>query len=264
MSSVHFIIESRMTNSDAHTAMKSIVAQQRAAVVKAWKLTMQSHRYYGEQEEFVNGVIKEYRATLVPSIIKLHSLGYPIISFYIDHLIYIHVRNEPRYKSVLHTLRRHLHHYQGRTKLCSQKLLQERSIPELCGIVHIRNIHDPVTVQYVHQKRNIRVPHMFYIHIQFLEVLLVGGVSEHACNSYQSIIIWCRTVYPFTTMFSEQQRLTFCGSHPPFTTIMPGNLVTIEAISAVTNRLASIKVKFTAVDMLVSLIMLDTMQITVA
>ena len=247
-----FHLESGLPNSDAHRAMKSIVAQQRAALVKAGKLTFLIRGSRREKEEYIEDVIKEYRATLVPSITKLHSLGYPIISFYTDHIIFIHVRNEHRFMSVLHTLRTSLHHYQGLTKSCSQKHLQKHGKQQLCGIVHIYNKHDSEFLASM--KSSIRVPHMFYIQIDFLEVLLVGGVTEFACKVFQSFKIWCHTVYPFTRMFSKGEipDLTFCGSHPPFTTIMPGNVVTIETNSLVVNRYASLKLKYTAVDMLVS------------
>ena len=260
MPNVHFILESRMSKSDAHTALKSLVEQQRAAHLKAWKRTFESDLSYREQEEYVQDVIKEYRATLEPLIIKLHSLGYPIIRFYIEHLIFIHVRNEHRYMSVLHTLRTYLHHYQGRTKLCSQKHLQDLNKPKLCGIVHIQNIQDPVSRISIFIKKRIRVPHMFYIHIQFLEILLVGGVTENACKDYQSFKIWCITVYPFAAPIPEQPLFTFCGSHPPFTTIIPGNFALVETRSVVVNRLASIKFKYSAADMLVSDIMLNVIQ----
>ena len=265
MSNVYFIIDPRLPNSDAHTAMKSIVAQQRAALMKAGKLMFRIVGSQREQKKHIKDVFKEYRATLVPSITKLHSLRYSIISFYIDHLIFIQFKNKHRYMSVLHTLIADLHHFQSLTKSCLQKHLQERRQQQICGIVHIHNQADSQTL--VSMTKIIRVSHMFYIRIQFLEILLVGGVTEHACKAYHSFKIWCHTVYPFArsnNFISLCQKLTFCGSHPPFTTIMPGNSVTMETNSVIINRYSSLKLKFTAVDMLVREINLDDLQSTVA
>ena len=185
MSNVIFILEPRMPNNDAYTAIKSIIAQQREALLIAIS---------NVRGNPVKEVIKEYRATLVPLIHELHSLGYPIVRFYIDHSLITFV-NEHRYHiSVLHTLYKYLHRSRGLLNSCSIRQLQHQvETLRPCGTVHIHNNYNPTSPSTI----RIHLPHMFYTQLHFLEVILVGGLPALACRYFQSFYFWHKTVYSF-------------------------------------------------------------------
>ena len=99
----------------------------------------------------------------------------------------------------------------------------------------------------------IKVPHMFYIQLQFLEIVLVGGLRQRECALYQNVKVWYSTVFPFSPFqHNRVLEFLFCGSHPPFTTILPGNAVYLEGIFNINNSYASCKLNYSAIDQRVS------------
>ena len=208
-------------------------------------------------------VIHMYRVAIVPSLVALHSVGYPIISFYIDHILFTNIDfHTHRYVSLLDSLR----HTLNISRIFVQSCLYNRLRPERdyvknmpCGTGYIYNIKgDEYSVV---TQVTIAVPHLFYIQIKFLEVIAVGGLSEDECLNFQSFKIWYATDYPFGPFVSRGNDsnpfFKFCGSHEPFTTVIPGNIVWIESTWKLQNKDTSLKLGFSAVDMLVSQVLDD-------
>ena len=108
-------------------------------------------------------------------------------------------------------------------------------------------------VQRIRLVYRIHVPHMFYIQLQFLEIVLVGGLTQTECLHYQNFKVWFSTHFPFSQKSHNRDiAFVFCGTHTPFTAIVPGNVATLIGFQNIQNRHASCKVKYTAADVLVS------------
>ena len=145
-------------------------------------------------------------------------------------------------------------------RTCSKNRISQQKADNksLCGNVHLHNfdrMHSTKSLLYVY---NIKVPHMFYIQLQFLEIVLVGGLRQRECALYQNVKVLYYTIFPFSS--SQHNRVLaffFCGSHPPFTTILPGNAVYLEGIFNINNSFASCELKYSAVDQLVSVFFLS-------
>ena len=203
-------------------------------------------------------VIHKYRVAIVPSLIALHSVGYPIISFYIDHILFTNIDvHTHRYVSLLDSLR----HTLNISRIFVQSCLYNRLSHDH---VYVKNM--PCGTGYIHKNKGeeysvvtqvtIAVPHLFYVQIKFLEVIAVGGLSEDECLNFQSFKVWYATAYPFSLFVSRGNDsnpfFRFCGSHEPFNTVIPGNIVWIGSTWKLMNKDTSLKLAFSAVDMLVS------------
>ena len=202
--------------------------------------------------------INKYRVAIVPTIVALQSVGYPIISFYIDHILFTNIDiYTHRYVSLLDSLRHNL----NISRIFLQSCLYNRVRPDY---VHVKNM--PCGTGYIYNKIGeeysifarvaISVPHLFYTQIRFLEVIVVGGLSEDECLNFQSFKIFYATAYPFGLIVLRGNYsnpfFRFCGSHDPFTTVIPGNIVRIEGNWKLQNKKTSLKLAYSAVDMLVS------------
>ena len=233
------------------SARSDILSQQKTALLKAYTEVEQGYEN--------SDVINTYRRTLVPSITALHSIGYPIISFYIDHIIYTHIRRHRYETSVLETFTTYLSTSRVLADSCLQKHVQHRK-QELCGVIHVHNKYDEDIRSY--DWYDIHIPHFFYTQLHILEVILVGWIGPYACLHFQSFEFFYDTLYPFypNVVFEPGEVfLRFCGSRPPFVTILPGNRVQIRNNIKITNYYASLKLKYTAVDMLVSITKVEVM-----
>ena len=94
---------------------------------------------------------------------------------------------------------------------------------------------------------------MFYIQIQFLEIILIGELLPEKCFDFQSITMWRNTIFPFGYSYKNYiWELRFCGTHHPFTTIFPGNFVQIMGNLQIDNSYASIELRYSMIDMMVS------------
>ena len=207
---------------------------------------------YRAREERVpmHVIVAQYQESIRLSIVNLHVLGYPIISFYIDDIV-AKMISKTQFTSIegnifsLYSLIVKLPiacvHYQDLSKANNS----------LCGALHIHNLNSlgsSYTVGY--HSYTIHMPHFFYIRVQFLEIVLFGGLTELACSRYQSFKLWYSTKYPFTTDIYASLNLLhlFCGTHAPFSTIVPSNHIIFEAILRILNTYSSCKIKYTATD----------------
>ena len=227
--------------------MFSILLRQNASLSKAFNET-----HHGRS---MDSIVSQYRKTLKQSIVDLHSLGYPIIRFYVDHHLVHNISNH-QHISLAHTV--HTMRMIG-SKMAQTCLLhgtQQKAMKKsLCGMVHLHNLHNLKSTESVQYKHRIQVPHMFYIQVQFLEIILVGGSKISDCILNQFLQVEHVTIFPFSP---KVQTLTttfvFCGSHPPFTTIVPANALYLTAYFNIENTYASCKLRYSAIDKLVSII----------
>ena len=210
-------------------------------------------------------VMYKYRGDIVPTLVALHSVGYPIISFYIDHILFTNIDvHTHRYVSLPDSLRHTLNISQVFVQSCSYDPLSMdhayvKNMP--CGTGYTYNkIGDEYSVK---TRVAISVPHLFYIQLKFLEVIAVGGLSEDECLNFQSFKLWYTTSYPFIPYVprgrgnSSKPFFRFCGSHEPFITVIPGNFVWIQSNWKLVNKETSLKLVYSAVDMLVSKVIDD-------
>ena len=203
-------------------------------------------------------VIDKYRVDIVLTLVVLQSVGYPIISFYIDHILFTNIDvHTHRYVSLLDSLR----HTLNISRIFLQSCLYNRLSPDY---VHVKNM--PCGTGYIYNKIGkeysvttrvaISVPHLFYTQLQFLEVIAIGGLSEDECLNFQSFKVWYATAYPFGLIVLQgndsKPFFRFCGSHEPFTTVILGNIVWIQSNWKLQNKKTYLKLAYSAVDMLVS------------
>ena len=248
------ILESWMFNRGCPSMVMSIVTWQRSALSEIlMRQKTALLKAYAEIDQNIPNVdvINTYRRTLVPSVAALHSIGHPIISFYIDHIIYTHIKRHGYVTSVLETFTTYLYTCRVLADSCLLKHVQHDK-QQLCGFIHVHNIANTATLSY--SWYDIQIPHIFYTQLHFLEMILVGGITPMACPYFQSFEIYYDTNYPFHFSHEFTPRaasLTLCGSHPPFVTILPGNRVHIRNNIKILIY-TSLKLMYTAVDMLVS------------
>ena len=234
-----------------HEESDAIALEQNAALSDAFR----KH----EQGVTLDQIVLQYQKSLRQSLVDLHSLGYPVISFYIDHPLSSKISNH-RHTSLVDTMQILAYITSQLTRSCLQYsniTSEERSGKSVCGSVHMHNLPNMYSMQSVDHRYTIiiMVPHMFYIQVQFLEIILVGGFTRAECVGFQSFTIWRNTIFPFTP-FSYKRNTwehIFCGTHHPFTTIFPGNLVMIDGNLQINNEYASIKLRYSVIDILVSI-----------
>ena len=151
-----------------------------------------------EQGDTLDDIISQYHTSLRQFFVVLHSLGYPVISFYIDHPLSTKVSNHP-HTSLMGTM----HSLTFISRRLKQSCLQNRSSnnASICGSAHMHNLRNLHSMQSVEHRYTliIKVPHMFYVNAQFLEIILVGGFMPNECLGFQSFTVWRNTIFPFTT-----------------------------------------------------------------
>ena len=230
----------------SHEDVFSIVLRQESLLSKAFNET--HHR------RSIDVIVSQYRKTLKQSIIDLHSLSYPIISFYVDHHIAHNIFHHQHItlEDTMHTMMIIASEF---AQTCLRYVTPKNPVKtSLCGMIHIHNLHNMHSTNSLTIIQTIKVPHMFYIQLQFLEIVLVGGWERSECLSYQALRIFRYMSFPFV---STSKNLTleylFCGSHPSFTSIVPMNGVHLVAYFSIINRYASCKLRYSAIDILVSI-----------
>ena len=240
----------RISTFRLHEESDAIALEQNAALSDAFKKQ--------EQGFTLDQIVLQYQKSLRKSIVDLHSLGYPVISFYIDHPLSSKISNQ-EHTSLVDTM----HSLAFISSRLKQSCLQYKNITSaqpsgksVCGSVHMHNLPNMYSMQSVEHAYTIiiMVPHMFYIQVQFLEIILIGGFMPDECVGFQSFTIWRNTILPFTP-YSYKKLIwehVFCGTHHPFTTIFPGNLVMIAGNLQIDNNYASIKLRYSVIDILVS------------
>ena len=223
----------------------SIVLRQNSSLYKAFNETQQVNRS-------LDSIVSEYRKTLRQFIVDLHLLGYPIISFYVDHHL-VHNIAYQHHITLANTLQTMMVISSEFAHTCYVADQNPVKI-SLCGMIHAYNLpsmHSKLPMPYVHE---IRIPHMFYVQLQFLEIILVGGWRLSECNSYQVIKVWHFMIFPFSSIPQKKNlAFIFCGSHPPFTAVVPANCIHLEAFFNIQNTVASCKLRYSAIDKLVSI-----------
>ena len=194
-------------------------------------------------------IVSQYQKTLKQSIIDLHTLRYPIISFYVDHHIAHNIFHH-QHISLENTIHTMMIIASELAHTCLRDVTQQNPMKKsLCGMVHLHNVQSKESTSSLPYTHRIQVPHMFYIELQFLEIILVGGWRLSECVYYQVLKVYQYTSLPFLL---NPQNMTlafiFCGSHPPFTAIVPANVVHLEGYFNIKNRYASCKVRYSTID----------------
>ena len=212
---------------------------------------------YRAMEESVpmDSIVAQYKASIRQSIVDLHALGYPIISFYIDDVLAKMV-SKTQFTSMEGNI---FSLFFLITKLpiaCVRYHDLNKTHNSLCGAVHMHNLNilrSSTTVRS--QSYIIHVPHFIYIRVQFLEIVLFGGLTIPACRRYQSFRLWHVTKYPFSTESTMHLLHLFCGIHAPFSTIVPSNMIILEGVLRMRNTYSSLKIKYTAADIKVGMLL---------
>ena len=223
----------------------SILQRQKASLSKAFNDT-----HHGRS---MAAIVLQYQKTLKQSIVDLHSLGYPIISFYVDHHLVHNISNLQHVSlaNTFHTMKIIASEF---AQTCLVYVSQRKMVKTLCGMVHLHNLHNMQLTNSVRYKQTIQVPHMFYIQVQFLEIILVGGSRITDCVLNQFSQVEHVTIFPFSANVQNWTvNFVFCGSHPPFTTIVSANALLLEAYFNIENTYASCKLRYSAIDILVSI-----------
>ena len=194
--------------------------------------------------------ISRYYNTLKQSVIDLHSLGYPILSFYLDHHLSSRLSDQ-QHSTLVNTIYKLMYTTGRLAHSCSQDTTHGRR-KSLCGPVHLHNLQSIHSEKFTVHHYIMQVPHMFYIQIQFFEVILLGGLRPYECERYQFI----KVTYFFVLPFSFKQGhflpgILICGTRPPFAVVVPRNGAQIESRLNV-NEYASFKLRYSAMDIQVS------------
>ena len=195
-----------------------------------------------------NRIIDQYKYRLKQSVIDLHSLGYPILSFYIDDHLSLILSNH-QHNTLVSTIYKLLY-TTGRFAHSCSTIKRTRS---LCGYVHLHNLQSIHSAKFTKHYYTMLVPHMFYIHLQFLEIILLGGLRPYECEHYQYLKLTSYFTVPFSLeALNMTAGLLFCGTRPPFATIVANNAAYLVGLFNV-NSYASFKMKYSAMDLQVSM-----------
>ena len=238
-----YIVGISFSTSYSRKDLDSIVIRQKSSLSKAYNKA--------KVRGSLHSAILQYRKTLRQSIVDLHSLGYPVLSFYVDNHL-SHRISSHNHMSLVDTVYKLLYISKNFAQSC---LIYGTNIENtyLCGIVHLHKLYNKHMVQAIRHVYVIHVPHMFYIQLQFLEIVLVGGLTQTECMLYQNFKVKFGTHFPFSRKVHNRDiAFVLCGTHPPFTTIVPGNVAVLMGFYNIQNRHASCKVKYSAADVLVS------------
>ena len=215
---------------------------------------------YRAREENVlpmHSIVAQYKASIRQSIVDLHAFGYPIISFYIDEILAKMV-SKTQFTSLEGNIFSLCVLIVKLSIACVQYHDISKANNSLCGALHMHNfsIIASSTTEGYHSYL-IHVPHLLYIHVQFLEIVLFGGLTKRACYRYQSFQLWHVTNYPFSTDINANMQLLylFCGIHAPFSTIVPSNHIILDGVLRIRNTYSSCKMKYTVTDIKVSMLL---------
>ena len=193
---------------------------------------------------------KRYKNTVRQSVIALHTLGYPILSFYIDHHLFSRLSDQ-KHITLVNTIYKLMDTIGRSAHSCSQDTAQGHKV-SLCGSVHLHNLQSIQYQKFTKIYYIMRVPHMFYIQLQFLEITFLGGLREHECKRYQHLKMKYYYTLPFSSkIFNVVLGFLICGTHQPFATVVPHNAAFLKGVFNV-NKYASFKLKHSAMDIQVS------------
>ena len=194
--------------------------------------------------------VAQYKNSLRQSVLDLHSLGYPLLSFYIDHHLSDILSNQHHILLVNSIYK--LFYTSGRFALsCSQGTTQKRK-GSLCGYVHLYKLQSIHSAKFTKLTYRMQVPHMFYIELRMLEIILLGGLNLYECERYQYLKLLHYLAVPFSVNgFNLTPGFIICGTRQPFTTVIPNNAALVEGIVNV-NAYASFKLRYSAMDLQVS------------
>ena len=191
-----------------------------------------------------------YKNTLRQSVVDLHSLGYPILSFYVDHHLSSTLSNH-QHNTLVSTIHK-LQYTTGRfAHSCTLDTVHQQNV-SLCGYVHLHNLQNINTDKFTKHLYTMQVPHMFYIHLHMLEIILLGGLSPLECRVYQYLTMWYWLTLPFSlNKFSIATGFLICGTRQPFATVVPSNTASVQSRVNV-KAYASFKLRYSAMDLKVS------------
>ena len=198
----------------------------------------------------MNITANRYKNILRQSVIDLHSLGYPILSFYIDHHLSSRLSDQ-QHNTFVNTIYKLMYTTGRLAHSCLLDTAQGRRV-SLCGSVHLHNLQSIHSEKFTKIYYTMQVPHMFYIHLQFLEIILLGGLRQYECERYQYLKLKYFLTVPFSLKgFDATRGFIICGIHQPFTTIAPCNAAFLQGVFNV-NQYASFKLRYSAMDIQVS------------
>ena len=121
-----------------------------------------------------------------------------------------------------------------------------------CGFINVQ--HGLSSARYNHFKYYIQVRMLLYIWTEFLEINLVGGLRTSEYYTYLQLLIKAAKLMPSSKAgHSEKLLFTFYGSHPPFTTVITGNLAIVEGYFGIANYYSSLKLRYSVMDIPVSM-----------
>ena len=210
-----------------------------------------------KEREPMHSIAAQYKASIRQSIVDLHALGYPIISLYLDDVL-AKIISKTQFTSMEGNIFSLFFLIAKLPISCVQYHDLSKANNSLCGALHMHNLNilSASTIVRSHSYI-IHVPHFFYIRVQFLEIVLFGGLTQPACHRYQSVRLWHVTKYPFSTDTKANVNLLhlFCGIHTPFSTIVPGNHIILEGVLRMRNTYSSLKIKYTVADIKVGMLL---------
>ena len=224
--------------------LDSIVLHQKSSLFEAYNKA--------KNKGSIDSAILQYTNTLKQTVLDLHSLGYPVLSFYVDHHL-SHKINSQEHISLVDTISRLLYISKNFAHSCLQNGTNTENT-YLCGVAHLHNTYNKPYVQPPQplQIYRIKVPLMFYIQLQFIEIVLEGVIRSTECYLYQYFKVWSATYFPFSPdAHNAVLSFVFCGTHTPFATILPGNVAVLKGIYYINNTYASCKIQYSATDILV-------------
>ena len=202
-----------------------------------------------------HGTFKEktlfhYKNRLRREVSALHSLGYPILSFYVDHHLSSRLSGQ-QHNTLVNTIHKLMYTTRRFAHSCSQDTAHGRSV-SLCGSVHLHNLQSIHSGKFTMHIYGMQVPHMFYIQLQFLEIILLGGLRPYECERYQFL----KVIYFFkVTLHLRESSVTpgvvICGTRKPFATVVPSNAALVKSVLNV-HVYASFKLRYSAMDIQVS------------
>ena len=209
-----------------------------------------SSAYNSSRNGTLMNTVTQYKNILRQSVIALHSLGYPILSFYIDHHLSSRLFNQ-QHITLVNTIYKLMYTTARLAHSCSLDTAQGRRV-SLCGSVHLHNLQSVQTEKFTKIDYRLQVPHMFYIDLEFLEIILWGGFKQYECELYQYLKISYYFTVPFSLKeFNVVQGFLLCGTHQPFAIIVPCNTAFARGVFSV-NEYASFKLRYSAMDIQVS------------
>ena len=210
-----------------------------------------------EEHVPMHSIAAQYQGSIRQSIVDLHALGYPIISFYLDDVL-TKIIPKTQFTSMEGNIFALFVLIINLPISCVQYHDLSKANNSLCGALHMHNLNILSSSTTVRSHSYIiHVPHFFYISVHFFEIVLFGGLTKRACYRYQSFQLWHVTKYPFSTDTKANMHLLhlFCGIHTPFSTIVPSNHIILVGVLRIRNTYSSCKMKYTATDIKVGMLL---------